>query len=76
MKKYCLIIEYIYGKDDLFSLIIILKQMLREDDFNAMLKELNYEISVLEGKLNSISIGKVLDKMGFPVNYMDIGGIN
>ena len=68
--------EYIYGKDDLFSLIIILKQMLRHDDFSEMLREINYEINWLDGKLNSISIGKVLDRMGFPANYMEIEGMN
>lgn len=68
--------EYIYGKDDLFSLIIILKQLLTLDNFKYMLREINYEVSLLEGKLNSISIGKVLDKMGFPANYMDIERIN
>ncbi len=68
--------EFIYGKDDLFVLIIILKQMLTDKDFKEMLREVNYEISLLESKLKSISIGKVLDKMGFPVNYMDIERIN
>jgi hypothetical protein len=68
--------EYIYGKDDLFSLIIILKRMLRKDDFNMMLSEIHYEISLLDGKLDSISIGKVLDRMGFPINYMEIERID
>lgn len=68
--------EYIYGKDDLFSLIIMMKQLLRQEDFSYMLNELNYEINRLEGTLNSISIGKVLDSMGFPVNYMDIERVN
>ena len=68
--------EYIYGKDDLFALLIILKQLLRKEDFASILSELNYEISRLEGILNSISIGKVLDRMGFPINYMDIERID
>ncbi len=67
--------EYIYGKDDLFSLIIILKQLLRKDDFHSLIKELDYEIQKLSGKLESISIGKVLEKMGFPINYLEIEGI-
>ncbi len=67
--------EYIYGKDDLFSLIIILKQLLRKDDFHNLIKELDYEINALNGKLESISIGKILDKMGFPTNYMEIESI-
>lgn len=68
--------EYIYGKKDLFALIIILKQMLRKEDFSTMLHELNYEISRLDGRLKSISIGKVLDRMGFPINYMEIERID
>lgn len=68
--------EYIYGKDDLFCLIIILRQLLRKEDFHSMLKEIDYEIQKLDGKLESISIGKVLDKMGFPINYLEIEGEN
>ncbi len=68
--------EYIYGKNDLFALIIILKQLLRKDDFHTLIKELDYEINALNGKLESISIGKVLDKMGFPSNYMEIASID
>ncbi len=64
--------EYIYGKDDLFALIIILRQLLRKDDFHLLMQELDYEINLLNGKLESISIGKVLDKMGFPNNYLEI----
>lgn len=64
--------EYIYGKDDLFALVIILKQLLREEDFTLLINELSYEIDILEGKLKSISIDKVLDRMGFPTNFRDI----
>lgn len=64
--------EYIYGINDLFSLIIILKQLLRSDDFRIMLNEIAYEIDYLSGRLHSIKIDKVLDRMGFPLNYKDI----
>ena len=64
--------EYIYGKDDLFALIIILKRVLREDDFRLLINEISYELDVLEGKLKSININKVLDLMGFPQNYKNI----
>ncbi len=64
--------EYIYGINDLFSLIIILKRLLRADDFHVMLNEINYEINYLEGRLHSINISKILDRMGFPENYKDI----
>ncbi len=64
--------DYIYGKDDLFALIIILKRMLRADDFYLMMENLDYEINLLAGKLKTISIDKVLDRMGFPANYKEI----
>lgn len=64
--------EYIYGKEDLFALIIILKFMLRKDDFVLMMNELSYEVDILKGKLHSIDIRKVMDAIGFPENYIDI----
>jgi len=68
--------EYIYGKDDLFALIIILKQLLREDEFKLLLNELSYEIDLLAGKLEVINIEKVLDRIGFPTNYKEIARLN
>ena len=64
--------QYIYGKNDLFALIIILKEMLRADDFFLMINEISNEISLLEKKLSAVSIEKVLDVMGFPLNYKDL----
>ena len=67
--------EYIYGKNDLFALIIILKKVLKHDDFTLMLNEITYELDILNGKLDSIEIEKILDKMGFPENYKEIGAM-
>ena len=64
--------EYIYGKNDLFSVIIIFKILLDKKDFRIMMKEIEYEIELLDGKVDSISINKVLDRMGFPQNYIEI----
>jgi len=64
--------EYIYGKNDLFSLIIILKRILKRQDFTMFLNELNYELDLLNGRLKSIPIERILDKMGFPENYREI----
>lgn len=64
--------EYIYGKNDLFALIIILKRILQKDDFNLFIKEIEYELDKLNGKLKTIDIDKVLDTMGFPINYREI----
>ena len=64
--------EYIYGINDLFALIIILKRLLRKEDFHLMLNEISYEIDYLSGRIHTIKIDKVLDRMGFPKNYKDI----
>ncbi len=67
--------EYIKGKNDLFSVIIILKIMLDENDFHIFINEVSYEMDFLEGKLNAINIDKILDKTGFPKNWRDIIGL-
>ena len=64
--------EYIYGKNDLFAVIIIFKVLLTDDSFRLMLKEIEYEIEKLDGRIDSIPIEKILDRMGFPTNYIDI----
>ena len=68
--------DFIYGKDDLFALVIILKQLLREEDFTLLINELSYELDILEGKLKTIELGKVLDRMGFPENFKDIARVD
>ena len=64
--------EYIYGKNDLFAVIIMFKYLLEEDEFRLMLKEFNYEFEKLDAKIDSISVEKILDTMGIPKNYMEI----
>jgi abortive infection bacteriophage resistance protein len=64
--------EYIYGKTDLFVVVLIFKYLLSKDDFRLFMNEISYELSSLEGKLNSIPLDTVLDRMGFPKNYMSL----
>ena len=66
--------EYIYGKNDLFAVIIIFKILLNEKNFRLMMKEIEYEIELLDGKVDTIEIDRVLDRMGFPEDYMNIIG--
>ena len=40
--------------------------------FIAMMKEIEYEIELLDGRVDTIPISKVLDRMGFPENYIEI----
>ena len=64
--------EYIYGKNDLFAVIIIFKILLNKKAFRLMMKEIEYEIELLDGRVDTIPISKVLDRMGFPENYIEI----
>lgn len=64
--------EYIYGKNDIFAVIIMLKYMLNVDDFRAFIKEIDYELCLLDGKINVLEQDKILDRMGFPYNWKDI----
>ena len=64
--------EYIYGKNDIFALFIILKELLTADDFKMMMNEICYEIDKLSSKLKVIDVNKVLFRMGFPENYKQL----
>ena len=46
--------------------------MTLEEEFRLLVSELSYELDILAGKLHTISVNKVLEIMGFPVNYKDI----
>ena len=64
--------EYIYGKNDIFAVIIIFKYFLSDDEFRLMIKEFEYELEKLDARIDSIPVEKILDMMGVPKNYMDI----
>ena len=64
--------EYNYGKNDLFSVVIIFKQLLTEKEFREFINEVGYEIDMLEGKTNTITINDFLNKIGFPDNWRKI----
>ena len=67
--------EYTKGKNDLFALIIIMKQMLTEEDFKNMTIELDNIIQTLNYNLNSIRIDVVFERMGFPLNWKELAKI-
>ena len=68
--------EYNYGKNDLFALVIIMKQMLQENEFHDLIYEIGYEIDVLDGKVNSVPLNLILNKIGFPNNWREIGDLD
>lgn len=64
--------EYNYGKNDLYAIIIIMKQMLRDEEFRELIHELSYEIDVLDGTVDTVPLNAILNKIGFPDSWKDI----
>lgn len=67
--------KFIYGINDVFALLICVKEFLPKKtrgEFRDTVKQINKEINRLDNKIHTISIGDVLEKMGFPVNWKDI----
>ena len=67
--------EYEYGKNDIFAIVIMLKQVLNENDFLDFVNEVSYELNLLDGRVNVIPQEKILDRMGFPYNWENITDI-
>lgn len=64
--------EYEYGKNDIFSVVIMLKFMLKDSDFRDFVNEVSYELDLLDGRVDSIPQSKILDIMGFVPNWKEI----
>jgi abortive infection bacteriophage resistance protein len=64
--------EYRYGKNDLFALIIIFKKMLNRNEFREMIREISYEIDILQGKIKIVPVETILNRIGFPTNWKEI----
>ena len=67
--------SYIYGINDMFAVIIILKKLLDEEDFVEMFDKVEQLLNKVERKLDSISYHNLLKTMGFPKNYEKIKNI-
>jgi len=68
--------EYKYGKNDLFALLIIMKQLLTHTEVKNMVLEIEHALDNLNYNLHSIPLSKVLNRMGFPDNWKDIANIS
>ena len=67
--------EYIYGKNDIFALIIILRQLLTQTEIVNLVNEIKRSINNLELNIKSIPLTKILNEMGFPENWEEITNI-
>lgn len=61
-----------YATRDLFSIVIILKVLLEKEQFNEFYNRIIKAIKELEDKLLLLKIDKVLYKMGFSKNYINL----
>lgn len=65
-------VNYCNGFKDLFSIVIIFKELLEEDEFKDFYKVVIEFIERLEKNIHSIKFENVLNKMGFPVIYKEL----
>ena len=61
--------KYSNGYKDLFSIIIILKVLLKEIEFKKFYTILINDLEELKENIKSIDFIQILNKMGFPQNY-------
>ena len=61
--------EYIYGKRELFAVIIALKLTLSKSEFRRLVKDIDISLKNLSSRLIVLKIDTVLNSMGFPLNW-------
>ena len=64
--------QYIYGKQDLFAIVIAFRYLLPKEDFINFKKKLVREIGKLNKELLHITESELLEQMGFPANWKNI----
>ena len=67
--------QYTKGIDDVFSTVIIMKQLLSKRVFNKFLSSLKQLLNLLSGNLSTISIRDVEEELGFLHNWLQIKDI-
>jgi len=64
--------KYIHGINDVFALLICLKELLREDDITDIILQINERIAKLEQKIYTVEITEILSLMGLPENWKKV----
>lgn len=65
-------IQYLYGKNDLFAVVIAFRYLLPKEDFLEFKRKLTLEISRANKNLVHITENELLEHMGFPQNWRNI----
>ena len=64
--------QFVYGKNDLFSVVIALRYLLEDNWYKEFIKELKKLIDKYLKKHDSITEQELYEKMGFPENWKKI----
>jgi len=64
--------QYIYGKQDLFAVVIGFRYLLSKEEFAVFKKRLVLEIGRLNKNLAHITESELFEQMGFPPNWKNI----
>lgn len=65
--------EYVLGKRDLFAALIALRRLLSHNDYKRMSDDIYRAINILDKKLSVLTMNDVLNEMGFPSNWKELG---
>lgn len=65
-------IQYQYGKNDLFAVVIAFRYLLPNEDFLVFKKKLTSELYTINQKLQHITESELMEHMGFPKNWKTI----
>ena len=64
--------NYIYGKNDLFAVLIALRYLISNEDFKVLKNNLSKLINQVLKECPHLSRSKLLNEMGFPENWEKI----
>jgi len=64
--------QYVYGKNDLFGLVIAFRYLLQKEEFILFKRSLAKEIERFIAKTTHITYNELLHEMGFPINWTKI----
>ena len=64
--------QYLYGKRDLFALMIALRYLLPSSEFGTLKKAVSQEIQTFSSRCQSLASDQLLQAMGFPENWKHI----
>ncbi|OQA78821.1 MAG: Abi-like protein [Tenericutes bacterium ADurb.Bin239] len=64
--------KYCWGKNDFFAILIILKRIMKKEEYETLMNQINNELGTLLSKLKSIKKENLMVKMGLPTNWLDL----